>query len=171
MNKKRMLLFAGFFCCSLFFPHFFSPPAAAQAVMSSMSRDSVAQDSSAVEAFDVDCGDGTYCDDGEVCVADNQCCPEAFPYFCGKDKCALSAADCPEPNECPVQKILGQDNPQLENLRTFRDSRLARSFLGRKVIELYYNNAERINDALDRNPALRIVATRALEKIIPMLGN
>ena len=53
----------------------------------------------------------------------------------------------------------------LENLRAFRDSRLAHSAMGRKVIRIYYNNAESINAALERSPALRAVTRRVLETI------
>jgi len=72
---------------------------------------------------------------------------------------------------CPLTKVLGGDNPKLENLRTFRDSTLAQSALGRKLIQIYYNNADSINAALDRKPALRTVARRVLEVIAPMVGN
>lgn len=73
-------------------------------------------------------------------------------------------------NPCPSMRVLGSDNPKLENLRTFRDSTLAQSAVGRKVIEIYYNNADSINKALDRSPALRATARRILEVIAPMVG-
>jgi len=71
---------------------------------------------------------------------------------------------------CPAQKALGEDNPKLENLRDFRDSRLANSVVGRKVIQIYYTNADSINAALERSPALRAVTRRVLEVIAPMVG-
>jgi len=71
---------------------------------------------------------------------------------------------------CPAAKLLGQDNPDLENLRAFRDSTLAQSAVGRKVIQIYYNNADSINAALDSSPALREAARRMLESIAPLLG-
>ena len=52
----------------------------------------------------------------------------------------------------------------------FRDSRLANSAIGPKAIQIYYNNADSINAALDRSPALRGVARRVLEMIAPMAG-
>jgi hypothetical protein len=42
--------------------------------------------------------------------------------------------------------------------------------VGRKVIQIYYTNAESINAALDRSPALRTVTRRVLEVIAPMVG-
>ncbi|MBN2109324.1 MAG: DUF1566 domain-containing protein [Deltaproteobacteria bacterium] len=71
---------------------------------------------------------------------------------------------------CPAQKVLGADNPKLENFRDFRDSKLAQSAVGRKVIHIYYNNADSINAALERSPALRAATRRVLETIAPMVG-
>ena len=71
---------------------------------------------------------------------------------------------------CPSQKALGEDNPGLENLRAFRDNTLAQSAVGRRIIEIYYNNADSINAAFDRSPALRTVAKSVLEIIAPMVG-
>jgi hypothetical protein len=71
---------------------------------------------------------------------------------------------------CPAKQVLGADNPKLENLRDFRDSKLAQSAVGRKAIQIYYNNADSINAALERSPALQSVARRVLEAIAPMVG-
>jgi hypothetical protein len=66
---------------------------------------------------------------------------------------------------CPAEKVLGAGNPKLENLRAFRDGRLAQSTVGRRVIQAYYSNADSINAALDRSPALQAVTRRVLETI------
>ena len=71
---------------------------------------------------------------------------------------------------CPATKVLGEDNPKLKNLRDFRDTSLARSAIGRKTIQLYYNNAGSIDAALERSPALKAVARKVLEAIAPMVG-
>ena len=71
---------------------------------------------------------------------------------------------------CPAKNALGENNPNLKNLRDFRDSKLAQSALGRKVIQTYYNNADSINAALERSPALRVATRRVLEVIAPMVG-
>jgi hypothetical protein len=71
---------------------------------------------------------------------------------------------------CPAKKALGENNPKLENLRDFRDSRLAQSAVGRRIINIYYNNADSINAALERSPALKAAARRVLEAIAPMVG-
>jgi len=80
--------------------------------------------------------------------------------------------DCVRPvrnTPCPATKALGQGSPQLDNLRDFRDSRLAQSALGRKVIQIYYDNAGSITAALDRSPALQAFTKNALEMIAPLL--
>jgi len=71
---------------------------------------------------------------------------------------------------CPAKQVLGAENPKLENLRDFRDSKLANSAVGRKFISLYYNNADTINAALERSPALQVFARRMLETVAPMVG-
>jgi len=68
---------------------------------------------------------------------------------------------------CPAAQVLGEDNPTLENLRTFRDDMLAKSALGRRIINIYYSNTDSINDALERSPALRDLTRRVLELIAP----
>jgi len=71
---------------------------------------------------------------------------------------------------CPATRVLGKDNPKLENLRDFRDSKLASSAIGRTVIQIYYNNAMRVNAVLEHSPALKAVARRVLEVFAPMVG-
>jgi hypothetical protein len=66
--------------------------------------------------------------------------------------------------------VLGADNQKLENLRDFRDSKLAQSTVGQKFIQIYYDNADSINAALERSPALRVFTRRMLEVIAPMVG-
>jgi len=66
---------------------------------------------------------------------------------------------------CLAKQVLGADNPKLENLRAFRDSKLAQSSVGRRIIHIYYNNAGSINDALERSPELRTAARTFLEAI------
>jgi len=71
---------------------------------------------------------------------------------------------------CAATQVLGEDNPVLEQLRNFRDSSLAQNIIGRRIIQIYYNNADSINAALERSPALREAARRVLEVIAPMVG-
>ncbi len=71
-----------------------------------------------------------------------------------------------KPGPCPAQKVLGADDPGISQLRDFRDSTLAGSALGRRIIGLYYDNADSINAALDRSPALRSLARRIFKAIV-----
>ncbi len=71
---------------------------------------------------------------------------------------------------CLAKKTLGEGNQHLENLRFFRDNTLAQSAVGCKIIQIYYNNADTINAALERNPGLLAAARRVLEVIAPMVG-
>jgi hypothetical protein len=75
-----------------------------------------------------------------------------------------------QPGPCPAEKILGEGSPNLAPLQAYRDNKLANSTIGRKVILIYYNNADLINDAIERNPALREAARRVLEVIAPVVG-
>jgi hypothetical protein len=72
--------------------------------------------------------------------------------------------------KCPISQTLGDDDPNLANLRNFRDSKLAQSAIGRKIISIYYKNADSINNALERSPALKAFTRRMLEVIAPMVG-
>ena len=72
---------------------------------------------------------------------------------------------------CPAKQLLGENNPNFENLRAFRDDVLVQSALGRRIIEIYYNDEDSINAALERSPALRAVTKSVLEAIAPMVGN
>jgi predicted Zn-dependent protease len=66
---------------------------------------------------------------------------------------------------CPAEYVLGQDHPDIESLRALRDGSLARSAVGRRLSQIYYNNADSINAALDRSPALRAAARKFFEAI------
>ena len=83
---------------------------------------------------------------------------------------AVRAGQCGASDSCPIANLLGKENPKLENLRNFRNSTLAHFAIGRKIIEIYYNNADSINAALDNNPVLRTLTKQTLEAIAPLLG-
>lgn len=92
---------------------------------------------------------------------------------------AVRAGQCGPPSSttttvaagpCPAEQMLGQDNQKLEQLRAFRDSRLARSGVGRRLIRMYYDNTESINAALGRSPTLRTAARYLLEAVAACAG-
>jgi hypothetical protein len=76
-------------------------------------------------------------------------------------------ADCK--STCPAAKVLGDEDPRLIQLRTFRDNVLAKSAFGQRIIDSYYNNADSINAALDKNPTLKAYSYKALQSFIPVL--
>ena len=93
-----------------------------------------------------------------------------FGVWENNDYFDVEADPNPPSGPCPAQKVLGVDNPDIENLRVFRDSKLAQSAVGRRIIEIYYTNADSINAALDNSPALRALTRGMLEVIAPMVG-
>ena len=70
---------------------------------------------------------------------------------------------------CPATKVLGANNPKLQNLRDFRDSGLAKSAIGRMAVKTYYNSAAFINAAIERSPALKAFAAKMLEIVAPLV--
>jgi hypothetical protein len=72
--------------------------------------------------------------------------------------------------QCPVRKALGDDVRSIAQLQAFRDTTLAQSALGRRVIEMYYKYAGNIDAALERSPALQTVMRWILEAIASMAG-
>lgn len=70
---------------------------------------------------------------------------------------------------CPAESLLGQGDPGLERLRSLRDGILAGSPLGRKMIQLYYANADSVNAALESSPAFQAAARRALAALTALL--
>ncbi len=72
-------------------------------------------------------------------------------------------------NTCPATYLLGAGDTRLGTLRQFRDTVLAKSSAGEKLIELYYNNSERITANLDYRPAIKDATKKALELTIPIV--
>ncbi|MEI6126926.1 MAG: CFI-box-CTERM domain-containing protein [Pseudomonadota bacterium] len=68
---------------------------------------------------------------------------------------------------CPAAALLGSDNPQLDTLRQFRDTVLAKSPAGQKLIKLYYATGNKIEALFESNPAVKSSAKKALEAILP----
>ena len=82
--------------------------------------------------------------------------------------CAQCHTEC-STSSCPASKVLGAEDPGLVQLRAFRDTVLAKSALGRRIITSYYGNENAINAALEKSPALKAAAYKALQTFIPVL--
>ena len=72
-----------------------------------------------------------------------------------------------EPGACPAVAILGEDDPGIATLRQFRDTVLANSALGNKLIDSYYNNGSVITGFIERNPAVRSSAQTVIRLLLP----
>jgi len=71
-------------------------------------------------------------------------------------------------NSCPAVYLLGAEDRGIATLRQFRDTVMAKSSAGAKLIDLYYSNGKRITAFLDRNPSIKYSARKVLELCIPV---
>ena len=70
-------------------------------------------------------------------------------------------------NACPAAYLLGAGDTRLGTLRQFRDTVLAKSYAGEKLIQLYYTNGNRMMALFDYSPAIKYSAKKILEFLIP----
>ena len=73
------------------------------------------------------------------------------------------------PSGCPAAKVLGDTDPRLTTLRQFRDTVLAKSAFGKRIINMYYKNADSINASLDKSPILKAFSTKAIQAFMPVV--
>jgi len=76
---------------------------------------------------------------------------------------------CTTSGGCPATKVLGEADPRLATLRQFRDTVLAKSAFGKRIINIYYNNADAINASLDKSPILKAFSSKAIKAFIPVV--
>lgn len=69
---------------------------------------------------------------------------------------------------CPASLLLGADASGIAALQKFRDTVMAKSAAGEKLIDLYYSNGKRIVAFFDRNPRIQYPARKLLELSIPV---
>jgi len=82
----------------------------------------------------------------------------------------VEAGPIPACSMCPAETLLGDDTEKLNSLRALRDNVLAKSVFGKKVIETYYSNADRVNLLLDNHPVIRETAKKALELAVLVMN-
>jgi len=70
---------------------------------------------------------------------------------------------------CPVLSLFGADDARAATLREFRDTVMAKSAAGEKLIDLYYSNGKRVVAFFDRNPWIKYPARKLLELSVPVV--
>jgi len=72
-------------------------------------------------------------------------------------------------SDCPAERLLGRNAPELNILRHYRDKVLAKSNLGKDMIGYYYKNSDAVNKIIDENPTIKITAQTLLAGILPFI--
>ena len=88
-----------------------------------------------------------------------------YPNLVIDGLCDLSLSD----DDCEIDFLLGEDHPQLDILREFRDEVLGKSEKGRKLIAAYYEYGNVLIEAFEKNPGIEAFATEILVKTIERL--
>jgi len=70
---------------------------------------------------------------------------------------------------CIFASLLGKNNPALDSIKRCRDEVLKKYTLGRKVMDLYYRYQEDILFLLDKNPLLKQVAKKYLDRLAALM--
>jgi hypothetical protein len=70
-------------------------------------------------------------------------------------------------NVCPASCLLGTDTKGIATVRQFRDSVMAKSAFGKRLIALYYADGHRMTELFEKNPSMKYAARKALELLIP----
>ena len=71
--------------------------------------------------------------------------------------------------QCAATFLLGKQDQRLGALRQFRDTVLVKSAIGKNLIELYYNNSQRLIALFEQRPAIKISTKRLLELMVVVL--
>jgi hypothetical protein len=111
---------------------------------------------------------GGDCDDNNTLInpgaVDCQNAPDGVDNDCdGK----IDEGYCVE--VCLFRDALGEDDPQLEVIRAFRENVLSKSAAGQKIIGLYYAYSPGMVSFLDRHPTAKEGVKLLLKSLIPAL--
>ncbi len=73
-------------------------------------------------------------------------------------------------DRCPVLRILGEDSPEVQLLRDFRDDILAQTPEGREIIQLYYALGPVIVKAMDEDEVFEAELRELLEGVLVLIN-
>ena len=74
-------------------------------------------------------------------------------------------------DRCPVLRILGEDSPEVQLLRDFRDDILAQTPEGREIIKLYYALGPAIVTAMDEDEAFASEVRELIEGVLVLIDH
>ena len=75
-----------------------------------------------------------------------------------------------EENQCVATYLLGRGNPQLTTLRKFRDTVLAQSAMGRKLVEIYYRSSGKAIAIFEHHPTVTLSLRRLVGSLLSMIN-
>jgi hypothetical protein len=110
------------------------------------------------------------CDEDLICWSEFAASEHAplfllYPNLVIEGLCDLSLED----DDCEIESLLGDDHPQLDILREFRDEVLGGSEKGKGLIAAYYEHRDVLIEAFEKNPGIEAFATEILVKTIERL--
>jgi len=95
--------------------------------------------------------------------------PTAAPTPTPAPTAAPTPTPAPTPNPCVATSILGADNPKLDVLRSFRDSKMSQSVTGNLQRTLYYMFTGEITRIVSEDPELSVECAALLEEVIALV--
>jgi len=116
------------------------------------------------DGYGINCEAGSDCDDRDPHVhpGKSEICGDKRDNNCDgtvDEGCGI----------CAASVLLGEDDPRLATLQSFRDEVLATNWAGRKLIQAYYNNDDALMALLAANPGLKRVAARLLSASVVVI--
>ncbi len=82
----------------------------------------------------------------------------------------LARTGTPDASACPIAAAVDNDPEVLNTARLFRDEILARSSVGKKIIDLFYRSGSSITDLLQRCPACKKACADVLNAAMPVVS-
>jgi len=100
------------------------------------------------------------------CVSTSECTDALGSGWVCNNGCCVKIDD----GSCPSSYLLGQDDPQLDVLRDFRDNVLTQSPAGQELIKLYYQWSHAIVLAMEEDEAFKEEVKELLDGVLEVIG-